>query len=149
MVEFRLKETDDYTELREFFIENELEFSEDDPLPQDLVKCFRLTDEGGESPKLIGGVALAIRDGVFLIDGIAVDAGYRKMNFGKLLMDKAIEEVRNRSGDSLYLVARVPGFYKALGFESIPKEGAPIHFGCLSCSQFEVSCFPEVMKLRV
>ena len=149
---FNLTQTDDYEELKTFFIENELEFSEEDPIPMDIVKCWRLADEsggtGGDS-KLIGGVVLAMRDGEYVIDGIAVDSEYRLRGLGKMLLDEAIEEIRKRSGNRLYLVARAPGFYYALGFEGIPKEEAPDIINCLTCPQFEVSCHPEVMKLDI
>ena len=146
---FNLTQTDDYEELKAFFIENELEFSEEDPVPMDIVKCWKLTDEDGAAPKLIGGAVLAKREEDFVLDGIAVDAEYRMRGLGKELLDKVIQEIRERSGNSLYLVARVPGFYYALGFKRIPKEEAPDIIDCLTCPQFEVSCHPEVMKLDI
>jgi N-acetylglutamate synthase-like GNAT family acetyltransferase len=149
MVNYKLTQTDDYEELKRFFIENELEFSEDDPEPADLVKCWRLTDEDSYPEKLIGGAVLAKRDGEFIIDGIAVDSDYRRKKLGEIMMDKAIEEIKAASGDSLYLVARTPDFYRALGFITVPKESAPNFIACLTCPQFEVSCHPEVMKLSL
>jgi len=146
---FNLKQTDDYEELKKLFIENELEVSDEDVVPTDLVKCWKLTDESGEIPVLIGGIVLAKREGEYIIDGIAVDKGFRKQNFGKLLLDKAIEEVRRVSGSGIYLVARAPGFFRTQGFETTPKESAPNFFECLTCPQFEISCHPEVMKINL
>ena len=42
MLNFKISETEDYEKLVPFFIENELEFSEDEPVPTDLVKCLSL-----------------------------------------------------------------------------------------------------------
>ena len=53
MIEIRT--TDDYDRLVPFFIENELEFSEEDPTPTDLVQCWEAVDDG----RLIGGFVLA------------------------------------------------------------------------------------------
>ena len=142
----KLEQTDDYDELKRFFIENELEVSDEDVVPTDLVKCWRLTDESENERKLIGGIVLAKREGKFIIDGIAVDAAYRKQELGKAMLDAATGEVRGLSGDSIYLVARAPGFFRTQGYETVAKENAPNFFECLTCPQFEVSCHPEVMK---
>jgi len=149
MVKLKLSETERYEELKGFFIENGLEVSEEDPVPTDMVKCWKLVDENADPQKLIGAVALAKREGEFIIDGIAVDSGYRKMKLGEMLLELAVEEVKKLSGDSIYLVARVPGFYKAQGFENVHKDDAPIFFECLGCPQYGVSCHPEIMKLNI
>jgi ribosomal protein S18 acetylase RimI-like enzyme len=149
MVKLKLTQTDDYEELSKFFIENELEFSEEDPVPTDLVKCWKLVDVSEAAPKLIGGVVLAKRQGEFIIDGIAIHPEYRKQKLGKMLLDKAIAEVLELSGNSIYLVARAPGFFRTQGFENVPKENAPLFFECFTCPQYGISCHPEVMKLSI
>ena len=143
----KLEVTNDNEALQELFIKNELEFSEEDPVPTDLVKSWRIVDESKVPPKLIGGLMLAKRQGDFIIDGIAVEPEYRKQNLGKKLLDEAIKEVKALSGDSIYLVARAPGFFRTQGFETVQKEDAPFFYECLTCPQFGVSCFPEIMKL--
>ena len=145
----KLIETDDYETLNEFFIKNELEFSEEDPVPTDLVKCWKMLDESGAVAKLAGGIVLAKREGKFIIDGIAVDPGYRKQNLGKTMLDKAIEEVKDASGDSIYLVARAPGFFRKQGFNNVQRENAPNFFECFTCPQYKITCHPEVMKLDI
>jgi N-acetylglutamate synthase-like GNAT family acetyltransferase len=149
MVMFKLMETNNYEELNQLFIKNGLEFSEEDPVPTDLVKSWRVVDEGKTHPKLIGGIMLAKRQDEFIIDGIAIEPEYRKQNLGKMLLDETIKEARKLSGDSIYLVARAPGFFRTQGFENVPKEDAPLFFECLTCSQHGVSCHPEVMKLNI
>ena len=44
MINFRMSETKDYEKLVPFFIENELEFSEEEPVPTDLVLLMARTD---------------------------------------------------------------------------------------------------------
>ena len=139
MIEIR--QTEDYDKLVPFFIENELEFSEEDPTPTDLVRCWEAIEDG----RLIGGFVLARRDGEFICDGIAVDPAYRRQDIGRALLRLGIEETVRRGGERMYLVARAPGFFRREGFESVARETAPDFFECLTCEQYGISCHPEVM----
>ena len=140
MIEIR--STDDYESLVPFFIENELEFSEDEPVPTDIVKCWKVTSEG----KLIGGFVLANRNDEFICDGIAVDEEYRNMELGRALLKLGTEETVMRGGQRIYLVARTPGFFRREGFETVEREEAPEFFECFTCPQYGNTCHPEVMK---
>lgn len=146
MINFRISVTEDYEKLVPFFIENDLEFSEEEPVPTDLVKCWEITD--GED-KLIGGFVLAKREGEFIIDGIAIDPEYRKYGLGSVLLDNGIEEALKCGAESIYLVARAPEFFRKQGFETVSREDAPDFFECLTCPQYAVTCHPEVMKLQL
>ena len=137
-----IKKTDDYESLVPFFIENELEFSEDEAVPTDIVQCWEARD--GE--RLIGGFVLARREKEFIVDGIAVDADYRKMELGRALLRLGIEETLKQGGRRIYLVARAPGFFRNEGFETVRREDAPNFFECLTCPQYGDTCHPEVMK---
>jgi len=149
MVRFIIEQTSDYEQFVELFVRNELEFSEEEPVPTDLVKCWKLMKEDERGTELIGGLVLARRQGEYIIDGIAVEPQYRKRQLGKLLLQKAVDEVRALSGESIYLVARAPGFFKRQGFNTVPKEGAPYFFECLTCPQYGITCHPEVMKRSI
>lgn len=139
MIEIRI--TENYDRLVPFFIENELEFSEEDPTPTDLVRCWEVLEDG----RLIGAFVLARRDGEFICDGIAVDPEHRKQDIGRALLRLGIEETVRRGGKRMYLVARAPGFFRREGFESVAREEAPNFFECLTCEQYGISCHPEVM----
>lgn len=139
MIEIRT--TQDYEKLVPFFISNGLEFSEEDPTPTDLVRCWEAVEDG----KLAGGFVLARRDGEFICDGIAVDPDYRMQRLGRALLHEGIEETLRRGGSRMYLVARAPGFFRKEGFESVERQEAPNFFECLTCPQYGVSCHPEVM----
>ena len=134
--------TEDYASLVPFFIENELEFSEDEPTPTDIVKCWQALDDG----KLVGGFVLAKRDGEFICDGIAVDGSCRGMDLGRRLLRTGMEEARRHGAERMYLVARAPGFFRREGFEKVQREDAPDFFECLTCDQYGVTCHPEVMR---
>lgn len=153
MKDFKIRETEDYESLVPFFIENDLEFSEDEPVPTDIVKCWDVREEetGGENEKgrLIGGFVLARRQGEFIVDGIAVDPEYRKAKLGQTLLEKGIEEARSRGGKRIFLVARAPGFFRKKGFVTVERKDAPNFFECLTCPQYGVDCHPEVMRLEL
>ncbi|MCQ2546786.1 MAG: GNAT family N-acetyltransferase [Clostridia bacterium] len=151
MINFRIGETDEYEKLVPFFIENELEFTEEDmeEVPTDIVKCWEIVDKTDGKDELIGGFVLAKREGEYICDGIAITPEWRGTNLGKALLDKGIEEVRNQGGNRMYLVARAPGFFRKSGFVTIGREEAPNFFECFTCPQYKVSCNPEVMRLDI
>ncbi|MDO4833940.1 MAG: GNAT family N-acetyltransferase [Bacillota bacterium] len=153
MMNFKIDETDEYRRLVPFFIENGLEFTDEDmeEVPTDLVKCWKITAGSGISgtyeDKLIGGFVLAKREGEFICDGIATDPEYRGTGLGRALLAKGIEEVTKLGGSRMYLVARAPEFFRKNGFETIGRDEAPNFFECLTCPQYKVSCHPEVMRI--
>lgn len=145
MVHFKISVTEDYEKLVPFFIKNGLEFSEDEPVPTDLVKCWEIT----EDEKLIGGFVLARREGEFIVDGIAIAPEYRKCKLGKALLDRGIEETLKQGGKRIFLVARAPEFFRKQGFVTVPREEAPNFFECLTCPQYGIDCHPEVMRMEL
>ena len=136
--------TEDYSELVAFFIENDLEYSVDEDVPTDLIKLWRAVDKTDGS--LVGGCVLAKREGRFICDGIATDPKVRGKRIGERLLLLMENEARALGAESLYLVARAPGFFSKYGFKQISRENAPTFFECFSCPQYGVSCFPEVMR---
>lgn len=134
-----------YDKITKFFIENDLEFSEEEPVATDLVKCWEVNQ--GEEKALVGALALAKRQGEFIIDGIAVEKVCRKLRVGKILLNKAIEETLSLGGKRIFLVARAPEFFRKSGFVTVEKGEAPNFFECLTCPQYGVDCHPEVMRL--
>ena len=142
----RMQETDEYERLVKFFVENQLEFDGDEEVDTDIIKCFKVT-HGDDH--LVGAAVLAKREGRYIIDGIAVEKIYRKMKVGEILLKKVIGEVKKLDGDNLYLVARAPEFFKKFGFTAVDPDHAPNFFECKYCPQYQVDCFPEVLKLEM
>ncbi len=140
-----VKITEDFEKLATFFMENELEFSADEPVSTDMIESWEIVKNG----ELVGGITLSKREGEFIIDGIAVDKKYRKKNVGTDLLDIAIDKIRELGGETLFLVARAPGFFKKLGFKNVPRDEAPLFFECFSCPQYGNNCSPEVLKLNI
>ena len=148
---YRIAVTDDYAKLVPFFIENGLEFTEEDAeeVPTDIVKFWEVTADDVGEQRLIGAFVLARREGEFINDGIAVDSEYRDANLGTELLKLGLDETARLGGERLYLVARAPEFFRKNGFETIPREEAPNFFECLTCPQYGVSCKPEVMVYEI
>ncbi len=146
MMHIVMKETDEYEMLVKFFVENGLEFDGDEEVDTDIIKCFKVT-HGGDN--LVAGAVLAMREGKYIIDGIAVDNIYRKLKIGNILLDRVVAEVKKLGGREIYLVARAPGFFRNYGFTQVNPDSAPNFFECKQCPQYRVSCHPEVMKLEI
>ena len=108
----------------------------------DAVKSWVLV----EDEKLAGAATLALREGEYIIDGIALDESYRGGGRGSALLNTVIDEVRKRGGSRIYLVARAPEFFGASGFKEVERADAPEFFECFGCSQYGVKCFPKVME---
>ena len=138
---------DEYGMLTAFFAANHLEVDTEEVVPTDVRRTWKITRKGDDG--LVGAIALAMRQGEYIIDGIAVDESYRKTNIGKTLLDEALALVKARGGKRVYLVARAPGFFRKSGFGTIPREAAPNFFECLTCPQYGVDCHPEVMLMEV
>ena len=159
-MKFILRSTDEYDRLVKFFVENRLEFDGDEEVDTDILKCWKITQAEGDdlshittdnrdgADYIVAGCVLAQREGKYIIDGIAVDKTMRKFGLGKLLINKAKEEVKSRGGNEIYLVARAPGFFKKLGFTTISADNAPNFFECKYCPQYGTECHPEIMKLE-
>ena len=148
MKNYQINETEEYEKLVSFFIENELEFTEEDAeeVPTDLVKCWQITDE---DDNLLGAFVLAKREGEFICDGIAIDEELRGTGLGTKLLRLGLEETIKLGGTRMYLVARAPEFFRKNGFVTVPRQEAPNFFECLTCPQYGVSCHPEVMRIEL
>ena len=85
------------------------------------------------------------RDGKFVVADIAVDETYRGQGLGLRLMEIMDKEVQKRGGNEAWLAAKVPDFYRKLGWNSVAIEEAPKISDCLQCLQFGNECTPQIM----
>lgn len=145
-ISYKIEETSDYLQLKYFYYANDLEIDLEDEEVPPIIKNWRAIRSDGE---LIGGITLGFREGEYIIDGIAVDKRYRKGNLGRELLNTAIDEIKRRNGNLLYLVARAPKFFAKQGFVSIQRTESPEFFECYTCPQYQNTCFPEVMRFEI
>ncbi len=104
-MKFILRSTDEYDRLVKFFVENKLEFDGDEEVDTDILKCWKISQAEGDDLKHIktdnrdgkdfiaAGCVLAMREGKYIIDGIAVDQAMLKFVLVRILINKEIEEV--------------------------------------------------------
>lgn len=164
---YKIEEIKDHDSLNSFYEINELEISDDEPVGTDALKSWKIIycDEdtgcggedrgeegcGGESVEevIAGAATLAARQGEYILDGIAVDSKHRGEFLGTKLLDKVVGEIKARGGSRLFLVARAPEFFRAYGFRIVARDDAPMFFECFGCEQYNVKCFPEVMRYDI
>ena len=146
MTEYKIIETDEYERLVNFFVENELEFDGDEEVDTDIVRCYKIENNSNDNKELIGAAVLAKREGKYICDGIAVAPEYRKEGVGEILLNRLLNDASELGGDSLYLVARAPGFFRKNGFKEINPYDTPNFFECKYCPQYLKTCFPEIMR---
>ena len=139
---YEIIEGNDYISLSAFFYQNGLEVKPKIEKPERVLKYWECKDADG---KLIAGGALETRDSKFVVADIAVDETYRGQGLGLRLMQIMDKEVQKRGGNEAWLAAKVPDFYRKLGWSSVPREEAPEISDCLRCPQFGNECTPQIM----
>lgn len=138
----RIIPIDDHDSLNALYERNDLEISEEEPVSTDAVQSWVLRDDD----KTAGAATLAVREGEYIIDGIALEPEFRGGGLGSALLAAVIDDVRQRGGKRIYLVARAPEFFAANGFSEVERSDAPMFFECFGCDQYNARCFPKVMK---
>ena len=138
----RIIPTEDHDSLNELYERNDLEISDEEPVGTDAVQSWILKQED----ETAGAATLAVRQGEYIIDGIALEPEFRGGGLGTALLKTVIDDVRQRGGRRIYLVARAPEFFAANGFSEAERSEAPMFFECFGCDQYNVRCFPKVMK---
>lgn len=125
-------------DLIEFYIENGLEFDEDRGYFGTNIRSFALL----ENNKVIGSLTISIYKNKSFIEALAVSIEYRNKGYGKLLLQKAIEELEK----PVYAISKADKFYLNNGFvydnaDIIGKE-------CKTCDEYNVTCFPRVVVYK-
>jgi amino-acid N-acetyltransferase len=143
----KLSRTNDINRLNLFFATNGLESAEEAFDDEQYIAAWTATDP--ETNNLVGALSLVRRKGYYIIDGIAVDQAFRKQGLGRILIDLALAEARSLKINEVYLVAKVPLFFRKLGFLEIPWPDAPPVFECTKCPQYNRDCHPEAMFISL
>lgn len=121
-----------------FYIENGLEFNENKGYFGNHIKSFALL----ENEKIIGAVSISIYKNKKFIEALAVDKDYRNKGYGKLLLEKAIKELKS----PVYTISKVDKFYLKNGF--VYDNADLIDKACKICSEYNVTCFPKVVVYK-
>ena len=88
-------------------------------------------------------------ENVYVIKAVAVEKEYRGNGLGVLLVREILNEAERRGADKVFLNAKIPDFYKKLGFEILQREKAPAISDCSTCSRYLHGCEPEIMVKKI
>ncbi len=133
--------TEDYLPLAELFRSSGLE-TEDTPA-EGTFAMWRCEDETGQ---LLGAATLKFLNGCYVLDNLAVEESLRYGGIGVQLMETVIKEAKNRGAEEIWGCAKVPEYYLDKGWEKVAPEDSPAISHCQTCGQYQVSCFPCIIK---
>ena len=139
---YQIKETAEYYPMSILFQESGLEVKPSDTPPETARKLWRYDDEQG----LAGACQVGIRQGYWCLECLAVREEVRGSGIGKALLDLAEQEARSHGAREMWLTGKVPEYYEQFGWVRVAREDAPAISKCLTCDQFNVDCFPSIMK---
>lgn len=142
---YKVVYTDRYKELLPLYLNAGLEGTMEDEAPEGFITSIELIERHTE--KLIGAATLAFHDKFFHLTDLAVEEEYRGQDLGTRLVNESMAEVQRHDGHTLWLMGRVPKFYEKLGFDEVPLDESPMTSNCGTCSQYQKTCFPAVMKI--
>ena len=142
-MKFNILETKEYFPLVPMYIEAGLEVNIEDPEPEGIISCLKMMSDDN----MIGCATLTDVNGEYIIRCVAIKKEYQGKGLGSILVNKVIEKAKERKAKRVLLTAKVPEFYKKLGFEIISRKEAPFESDCINCHRFHNGCESEVMKL--
>ncbi len=144
----RIRETDDYARLSAFYKDNGLEIDVRETAPEGTLKNWKYEDE--DTKELLAAATLQKRRDCYVLGDLAVTERLRGTGMGKELLQIAEEEVKSLGIKEMWLVGKVPHFYKKFGWTEVEPEVAakvaPDISRCQSCEDFGATCFPSIMK---
>ncbi len=140
-----IKEVNNYRKLGKLFKDSGIEVKTFDDLPEGVIAAY----EGYIDNEFVGGVSIQKKNGEYLIYDIAVMKELRGKHIGRALLLHALNKINEFEATRVYLVAKAPKFFEKYGFCYVPDSEVPPLFNCLNCEQYNVTCFPKVMRLNM
>lgn len=132
-----------HQDLSAFYVQNGLETSEDIEADDGAVYSIAARSDGA----LLAAATLSFRDGAFILDYIAVAPQFRRAGMGAEAVNIIAAKARLLGARKLYITARNPAFFKALGFSEGEPDGIDMNAGCKGCHQYGNGCSPLPMFL--
>jgi len=132
------EEIRNHSELTDFYKLNGLEIEDGRELTQNAYKSLVIY----EKDRLIGAATVSKRNGIFVLDYIAVDREYRRSGVGKMLFERVTDKL-----DTVYLTAKQSEFYLSLGLK-FDDEMSFLLDDCALCARLNKTCFPKIMKFE-
>jgi N-acetylglutamate synthase-like GNAT family acetyltransferase len=95
----------------------------------------------------VGGITLERSRGMDTVNWMSVAEPWRRQGIARRLVEALEAEARRRGVPRLYLTARIPGFYRELGYVEVtdPAPAMLLLGDCPQCPQYRVTCTPVAM----
>ena len=90
--------------------------------------------------KIVGCVALHLyNENLSEIKALAVDPHQQKKGYGRMMLEKCMEEARNLEIPRIFALTYVPGLFEKFGFKKADKATLPekIWKECIQCKKYE------------
>lgn len=137
-----IEKYNNHQELIPFYVARGLEIEEE--FENTPIFSLIMKDEDN----MIGAVTCSKIDESFVIEAIVIVEEYQNKGYGRELLEKAINEIKNIGEGNIYLVAKNTVFFEKNNFEIIDREEAPSFAFCFVCPQYQIKCFPQAMKYQ-
>ncbi len=140
-----IRETDDLAAVRELGVRCGLDESERDT--EVILVAWGAFD--GEA--LIGAIVLEQREGMDMVNWMAVDDGWRRRGVASRLYAALEAEARRRDKRRLWVTARNAAFFVAQGYAAVPpgREAEILLGDCPSCEQYGRTCTPQALSKTI
>ena len=136
----------EYSELVELYEAADLELNDDRSAPGTVIKNWQVIDENGRQ---IAGASLLEKEGLCVLEDLAVVEDLRREGLGKELLALEIDRAGEEKYEELWLCAKIPEYYLKFGWEDVDPLTAPPISMCQDCSKFHKSCFPRIMVKKL
>ena len=141
--DFKIVHSMNYEEMIPMFIEAGLEMEPNEKRPSGLLECYELIDNN--TGKRVGGASLAYTCDEYVIKTVAIEKAYQGKGLGTDLVKTIMQDAKERGAKRIYLNAKVPEFYKTLGFTIVSHDEAPDISTCHLCHRYHNGCDSEIM----
>lgn len=144
-----IKEYFNHNDLVDFYISRGIEFNDNKEYFHPPVFSYvAIIDE-----KIVGAITICKEENDYILDEVAVLSEKENLGIGTALISTVIERVKQENENTevkMYLVAKIPDFWKAKGFNIITREEAPGFSECFECPEyFNKTCQPEIMLKKI
>ena len=112
------------------------------------IRDFYVADEDG---RVVGCCALHVTWGDLAeVKSLAVEENTQGKGYGKLLVEKCLEDARELGVPRAFALTYVPGFFEKLGFSLVDKATLPhkIWSECINCPKFP-DCGEEAVTIKL
>lgn len=141
---YQITPTQFFYPLSVLYHESGLEVTPSQEAPEGTLALWRCDDL--EDGSLLGAATLQMRAGHHVLAHLAVAEAARGQGLGSELLAVAEAQAVRLGAKELWLVGKVPDFYRQFHWVEVPREDTPPISKCLTCDQFQVDCFPSIMR---